>query len=77
MKSDNGTNFVGAATELKERLSSLDQRRVQNFLTMKNIERRFNPPLSLWMGGSWQSLIKTIKRLVESITNGRTITKSH
>ena len=75
MKSDNGTNFFGAATELKERLSILEQRRVQNFLTMKDIERRFNPPLSPWMGGSWESLIKSIKRSLESITNGRSITE--
>ena len=38
MKSDNGTNFVRAATERKERLSILDQTKVENFLTMKDIE---------------------------------------
>ena len=43
MKLDNGTNFVGAATELKERLSILDQTEVENFLTIKDIKRRFNP----------------------------------
>ena len=45
MKLDNGANFVGAATELKERLSILDQIKVENFLTMKDIEWRFNIPL--------------------------------
>ena len=44
MKSDNGTNFVGAATELKERLSILDQTKVETFLVMKHIDWRFNPP---------------------------------
>ena len=43
MKSDNSTNFVVAVTELKERLSVLDQRRVQNIVTEKDIEWRFNP----------------------------------
>ena len=43
MKSDNITNFVGAPTELKEKLIVIDQRRVQNFLTVKDIEWRFNP----------------------------------
>ena len=37
-KSENGTNFVRAATELKERLSILDQTKVEDFLTMKDIE---------------------------------------
>ena len=50
MKSDNGTNFVRAATELKERLSILDQTEVETFLTMEDIEWRFNPP-SLPMDG--------------------------
>ena len=45
MKSDNGANFVRAATELKEKLSILDQRRVQQFLIMKKIEWRFHPIL--------------------------------
>ena len=62
MKSHNGTNFVGAATELKERLSILDQMKVENFLTVKDIEWGFNLPLCPWMGGSWESLIKSIKR---------------
>ena len=43
MKLDNGTNFVGAATELKERLSILDQTEVENFLKIEDIKRRFNP----------------------------------
>ena len=75
MKSDNSTNFVGAATELKERLSILDQTKVENFLTMKGylIKWIFNPPICPWMSGSWKSLIKSIKPSLESITNGRTI----
>ena len=36
---------------------------------------KFNPPLCPWMSGSWESLIKPIKRSLESISNGRTITK--
>ena len=75
MKSHNGTNFVGAGTELKERLRILDQIKVENFLRMKNIKWRFNLPLCPWISGSWEPLIKSIKRSLESITNGRTITE--
>ena len=73
MKSDNGTNFVGVVMKIKERLSILDQAKVENFLTMKDIEWRFNLDLCPWMGGSWASLIKSIKHSLESITNGKTI----
>ena len=52
MKSDNGTDFAGAATKIKERLSILDQTKVENFLIMKDIGWKFNLPLCPWMGGS-------------------------
>ena len=58
-KSDNGTDFVGEAMELRERLSILDQIKVVNFITMKDIEWRFSLPLCS----------------LESITNARTITE--
>ena len=32
------------------------------------------PSLCSWMGGSWKSLIKSIKHSLESITNGKIIT---
>ena len=60
---------------LKKGLSILDQTKLQIFLTVKDIKWRFNPSLSPWMGGSWESLIKSVKRSLESITNGRTITE--
>ena len=71
IKSYNCTDFVGTATEGKEKLSILDQRRVQNFLITTDIEWIFNPPsplpLSPWKGGRLQSIIKSIKRILELI----------
>ena len=43
MISGNGANFVGTATELRETLNIFDQKRVQNFLTMKDIGWRLTP----------------------------------
>ena len=60
---------------LKKGLSILDQTKLQIFLTVKDIKWRFNPSLCPWMSGSWESLIKSVKRSLESITNGRTITE--
>ena len=42
---------------------------------MKDIKWRFNSALRPWMDGSWKSLVKTIKRSLESMTNGRTVTE--
>ena len=29
---------------------------------------KVNPPTSPWMGGAWESLIKSVKRLLKAIT---------
>lgn len=41
--SDNGTNFVGASNELKERLNSWNQEQIQDDLLQRGIEWKFNP----------------------------------
>ena len=47
--SDQGTNFVGAETEIRNRCRNL------------NIDFRRNYPLSPHWGGTWESLIKSVK----------------
>ena len=75
IRTDNGSNFIGAAAEIKEKLKQIDHKNISNFLSMKDIEWRFNPPHSPWMGGSWESLIKSVKRSLAAITKGRTLTE--
>ena len=62
MRSDNGTNFVRDSTELKQSIKALDQVSIKKHLVAKNIDWKFNPPLSPWMRGIWESLVKSIKR---------------
>jgi len=71
---DNGTNFVGANVELKNSIKQLCTTTICNYLTPKQITWKFNPPLSPWMGGSWESIIKSIKRALKSITTERIYT---
>lgn len=52
MRSDNGTNFVGAERELTEALASLDQTLIERSLSQKGIKWSFNPPAaSRWCVG--------------------------
>ena len=52
IRSDNGSNVIGAERELKDALSKLDQKKIINELNESRIQRMFNPPKSPWMGGA-------------------------
>jgi len=99
IRCDNGTNFVGGKSELSKSMKSLDVQRIENYHLVKGIEWKFNPPYASHMGGVWERLIRTVKRVllgllvenistrmtdemfqtlmceVESIVNGRPLTK--
>ena len=77
IRSDYGTNFVGAVTEMKEFIKKIDHSKVVKYFSEKQIDFQciFNPPSSPWMGGAWESLTKTLKRLLKAITSDRIFTE--
>jgi len=72
--SDNGTNFIGANSELKEAIKTLDNKQISDHLTRNAIEWKFNPPSSPWMGGVWESLVKIVKRALKTVITDRLLT---
>ena len=75
INSDNGTNFVGAERELGDAIKSLDQNRIRKELCSSGITWNFNPPQAPWMGGAWESLVKSSKRALKSIVRDRLFTE--
>ena len=75
IRSDNGTNFAGANKELKSCIRQLDQTRIIRCLSQNEITWIFNPPFSPWMGGIWESLIKSVKHSLKAIIKDRTFTE--
>ena len=61
--SDNGTNFVGAMRELN----------VQGFCTNRDIDWQFIPPGAPHMGGIWERMVKTVKRVFCAIVGCNTL----
>ena len=63
--SDNGTNFVGAARELKEFLTFFESQRTQNavsdFCTAQGITWKFIPERAPHFGGLWEAAVKSMK----------------
>ena len=75
MRSDNGTNFVGASTELKQSIKALDQAYINKCLVAKNMCWKFNPPVSPVMGGICESLLKSAKLCLKVIIRDKLFTE--
>ncbi|GFY10079.1 integrase catalytic domain-containing protein [Trichonephila clavipes] len=58
---DNGTNFVGTNSELK----NLDWDKIMKETDIKPIKWKFNPPTAAWWGGWWERLVRVIKELLK------------
>jgi hypothetical protein len=62
--SDNGTNFVGAKSELSKSLSQVCDTLIKSYATKRNIEWHFNPPTASHMGGVWERSIRTVRKVL-------------
>ena len=68
---DNGSNFVGVEKELKQALQNVNHDFIEKQLALRNIERKFIPPISTWMGGAWEIMVKLTKRGLKTVTKDR------
>ena len=57
IRSDRGTNFVGANRELREALNELDQKKIESEMMKRRIKWVFHPPAASHMSGVWERLI--------------------
>ena len=65
--SDNGTNFRGASNELSRSFKSLDQEKIHHYCSKESIVWKFNPPCASNMGGVWERMIRTVRRVLNGI----------
>lgn len=70
IRSDNGTNFVGAERELRKALAELNHERIQGALISDGVEWRFNPQAGSHHGGAWERIIRTVKHVLNSVLHG-------
>ncbi|XP_018371866.1 PREDICTED: uncharacterized protein LOC108766835 [Trachymyrmex cornetzi] len=70
--SDNATNFVGAARELREIYEFLtnNENEIGEKLANQKIEWKFIPPSSPHFGGLWMAAVKALKRHLNTVTRG-------
>ena len=74
LRSDNGTNFVGADRELKKELDLLVAHDTYVFREAINrgIEWRWNPPGASHFGGAWERLIRSVRKILNALLTQQT-----
>ena len=74
LRSDNGSNFVGAERELREALRSVKQTEVQNAMSAAGVKWVFNPPYASHFGGVWERQIRSVRRILASVMKQQELT---
>ena len=69
IRSDNGTNFVGANHELRKAIKAWNQDKINEFLVQRNVRWTFNPPKASHHGGAWERCIRTVRKVLNALTN--------
>ena len=69
MRSDQGTNFVGAKRELREALQEMDPDQVRDTLLEEgcDFEFKMNVPSASHRGGVWERQIRTVRSVLGSL----------
>jgi transposase InsO family protein len=73
LRSDNGTNFVGAKRELQKAFSAVRQDQIQKTLREQGIEWTFNPPGASHHGGIWERMIRSVRQVLCSVLKEQTV----
>lgn len=66
-KSDRGTNFVGATEDHGNQAISVEDRQMKDYLLKTGSTLIFNSPCSSLMGGAWERMIGSTKRILDSM----------
>ena len=74
MRSDNGTNLVGAKNELKKEIDKWNKAQIHQEMLQRNINWQFNPPAGSNFGGIWERQIRTARKLMCAMLKEQTLT---
>ena len=68
IRSDRGTNFLGAQRELSDAISRwTESNQAKKHLLLNHIEWEFNPPAASHMGGVWERMIRSVRKHINAI----------
>ncbi|XP_075534522.1 uncharacterized protein LOC142568489 [Dermacentor variabilis] len=67
IRSDCGTNFIGACRELGISAEGIHRSQIGKFLSGNGCKWIFNPPHASHMGGAWERMIGIARRILDSM----------
>ena len=74
LRSENGTNFIGARRSLQDSLNEGIRYSKDKIPQAADIQWDFNPPLAPHFGGAWERMIQTAKRTLLIILGSQKLT---
>ena len=73
LRSDQGTNFIGAKRELREALQAMDQCKISSEMLKEDcdwVTFMMNPPSASHAGGVWERQIRTVRSVLTALLDG-------
>ncbi|XP_068742045.1 uncharacterized protein [Montipora capricornis] len=75
IRSDNGTNFTSADKELRTAIGKRNRKMIKEFLQQKEILWVFNPPTASHMGGVWERMIRSVRKILNAVLKEQNLTE--
>ncbi|XP_028517549.1 uncharacterized protein LOC110247780 [Exaiptasia diaphana] len=72
--SDNGTNLRAGEREIHKAIQEWNQDKINQTLSQKNVQWYFNPPKASHMGGVWERVIRSIRKIMRAILGSKVVT---
>ncbi|XP_006812352.1 uncharacterized protein LOC102804307 [Saccoglossus kowalevskii] len=73
IRSDNGGNFVKGERELRLAIENWNQEQIHQYLLQNQVEWKFNPPTASHQGGVWERCIRTVRKVLSTLTTEQTV----
>ena len=65
---------MGAAKEMRDCINAWNQSDIEKSLAQKDIKWKFNPPEAPCFGGIWKRLVRSCKKAMIAVLDGRSFT---
>lgn len=77
VRSDNGTNFRAGERELRAALDGWNQQCIDKYASQQEIRWIFNPPAAVHMGGVWERLVRSVKKILSVLLSEQVVETNH